>query len=98
MDERYRNLAGFRLDVMRDYPATRDLFLEDGQVPDEGHQIRQPALAQLFGMLEQQPVPGDADRVTRVHWLTEMMRRAYRDRAVHMGDPAYKPASAPFRA
>lgn len=162
VDERYRNLAGFRLEVMRDYPGTRELFLEDGDVPEEGHEIRQPALArtletlasegragfyqgpiaeqlvedareaggiwtmedlagyelierdpvridygnatlltapapssggmamaQLFGMLEQRPVPDDADRVTRVHWLAEMMRRAYRDRAVHMGDPAY---------
>ena len=162
VDERYRNLANFRLEVMREYPGTRDLFLEDGRVPDKGHEIRQPALArtletladegragfyqgpvaeqlvedareaggiwtmedlagyelierdpvridygnatlltapapssggmalaQLFGMLEQRPVPEDADRVTRVHWLAEMMRRAYRDRAVHMGDPAY---------
>ncbi|WP_077529652.1 gamma-glutamyltransferase [Vreelandella utahensis] len=162
VDERYRNLAGFRLEVMRDYPGTRALFLDDGDVPEEGHAIRQPALArtletlaregrsgfyrgpvakqlvadarqaggiwtlddladydlierapvridygnatlltapapssggmalaQLFGMLEQRPVPEDAERVTRVHWLAEMMRRAYRDRAVHMGDPAY---------
>ena len=162
VDERYRKLAEFRLDVMRDHPATRDLFLTDGEVPEEGHRIRQPALArtletlaregrtgfyqgpvanrlvadvqqaggiwtrkdlvnydlierepvridygnatlltapapssggmalaQLFGMLEQRPVPDEANRVTRVHWLAEMMRRAYRDRAVHMGDPGY---------
>ncbi|MFO7786686.1 MAG: gamma-glutamyltransferase [Halospina sp.] len=162
VDERYRNLAGFRLEVMRDDSGTRDLFLQDGEVPAKGHEIRQPALAetletlanegragfyqgpvaeqlvedarqaggiwttedmagyelierdpvridygnatlltapapssggmamaQLFGMLEERPVPDDADRVTRVHWLAEMMRRAYRDRAVHMGDPAY---------
>lgn len=162
VDERYRDLAGFRLEVMRDYPGTRARFLEDSEVPEKGHEIRQPALArtletlasegragfyqgpvadklvedarqaggiwtredlagyelierepvridygnatlltapapssggmaltQLFGMLAQRPVPEDADRVTRVHWLVEMMRRAYRDRAVHMGDPAY---------
>ncbi len=162
VDERYRALAEFRLAVMRRHPATRALFLTGGNVPEEGHVIRQPALArtlttlarkgragfyegpvakqlvadvrkaggiwtredlsnynlierepvridygnatlltapapssggmamaQLFGMLEQRPIPEDADRVTRVHWLAEMMRRAYRDRAVHMGDPAY---------
>ncbi|XOZ32875.1 gamma-glutamyltransferase [Halomonadaceae bacterium KBTZ08] len=162
VDERYRNLARFRLEVMQQYPGTRERFLDAGVVPEKGHEIRQPelaqtlttlasegrsgfyqgpvaqqlvadarkagaiwtaqdladyeviernpvridygnatlltapapssggmALAQLFGMLEHRPVPDGADRVRRVHWLAEMMRRAYRDRAVHMGDPAY---------
>lgn len=162
VDEYYLKLAKFRRDVMRDHPVTRRLFLDDGDLPERGHEIQQPALArtletlaqegrsgfyqgriarqlvetvretggiwtlddlagyelierepvridygnatlltapapssggmalaQLFGMLEQRPVPEDADRATRVHWLTEMMRRAYRDRAVHLGDPDY---------
>ena len=47
------------------------------------------ALGQLFGMLEASPLGDGCERLERVHWLTEMMRRAYRDRARHLGDPAY---------
>ena len=47
------------------------------------------ALAQMFGMLEHRPVPEDAERIERVHLLSEMMRRAYRDRALHLGDPDF---------
>ncbi len=163
VDERYRMLAGFRGDVMRDYATTRDLFLNaDGEPPEEGTLIQQRALAetmetlaeqghdgfyrgevaealltdveqaegiwtladlhdyeliereprqvqfgeativtapapssggialaQLFGMLEHHPVPDDAERTKRVHLLSEMMRRAYRDRALHLGDPDF---------
>lgn len=35
------------------------------------------ALAQMFGMLEQRPVPADAERVRRVHWLA-IIRPTYR--------------------
>ena len=163
MDERYRALAEFRLEVLREHATTRRLFLDDqGDVPEPGTVIRQPelartletlarqgrdgfyqgelaqkltrdvraaggiwtaedladyetikrdpriidfrgariltapapssggiALGQLFGMLKARPLPDDADSVQRTHWLTEMMRRAYRDRARHLGDPAF---------
>ena len=45
------------------------------------------ALAQMFGMLAHQPAP--ASGVERTHHLVEVMRRAYHDRAYHLGDPAY---------
>ena len=163
VDERYRVLAEFRLEVLRENVTTRRLFLnQEGNVPQAGTQIRQPALAetletlaregregfyqgalaqkltrdvraaggiwtaedlaeyetikrkprvidfrgariltapapssggialgQLFGMLQASPLPGKADSVERTHWLTEMMRRAYRDRAQYLGDPAF---------
>lgn len=163
VDERYRDLAEFRLDVLREHPTTRGIFLDDeGDVPELGTLIRQPALAktletlgreghetfyqgaiaqkltrdvraaggiwtgddlaeyeaversprvieyrgariltapapssggialgQLFGMLKARPLPEEADAVQRTHWLVEMMRRAYRDRAQYLGDPAF---------
>lgn len=163
VDERYRELAEFRLEVLREDSTTRRIFLDDnGEVPEPGTLIRQPelaetleilgsegqdafyqgelgqkltrdvraaggiwsgqdlpgyrivereprvinyddarlltapapssggiALGQLFGMLEARPLPAGADAVERTHLLAEMMRRAYRDRARHLGDPAF---------
>jgi|AntDeeMinimDraft_5_1070356.scaffolds.fasta_scaffold00004_100 gamma-glutamyltranspeptidase/glutathione hydrolase len=163
VDERYRSLAEFRLEVLREDPTTRRLFLDgEGNVPETGTLIQQPklaktlqtlardgrdgfyrgelaqkltrdvraaagiwtaedladyesikrkpriidfrgariltapapssggiALGQLFGMLQARPLPTTADSVERTHWLTEMMRRAYRDRAQYLGDPAF---------
>lgn len=163
VDERYRMLAGFRGDVMRDYATTRELYLDDkGESPEKGTLIHQHALAdtmetlaqqghegfyrgevaealladvqaadgiwtlqdlhdyeliereprtihfddttivtapapssggialaQMFGMLEHRPVPDGANRIERVHLLSEMMRRAYHDRALHLGDPDF---------
>lgn len=45
------------------------------------------ALAQMFTMLEMRPAPADA--AGRVHHLAEIMRRAYLDRAFHLGDPDF---------
>jgi gamma-glutamyltranspeptidase/glutathione hydrolase len=45
-----------------------------------------PALAQIFQVLAGYDVAG-MSRVGRVHLLTEAMRRAYRDRAIYLGDP-----------
>jgi gamma-glutamyltranspeptidase/glutathione hydrolase len=42
---RYRRLAGFRLDVLRASPAAASVFLDAGEVPAEGHVVRQPELA-----------------------------------------------------
>ena len=45
-------------------------------------------LAQLFGMLEHFPTL-DSHQPEHIHLLVEMMRRAYRDRAEHLGDPDF---------
>jgi gamma-glutamyltranspeptidase/glutathione hydrolase len=45
-----------------------------------------PALAQIFQVLSGYDLAG-MSRVGRVHLLTEAMRRAYRDRAIYLGDP-----------
>ncbi len=50
------------------------------------------ALANIFNILDGYRF-ADMDRVTRVHLLTEAMRRAYRDRAQYLGDPDF--VSAP---
>ncbi len=52
------------------------------------------ALAQMFGMMEARPFAsldiGQLDpEAARVHYLAELMRRAYRDRALYLGDPDY---------
>lgn len=52
------------------------------------------AMAQMFGMMEARPFAslevGQLDPDTaRVHYLAELMRRAYRDRALYLGDPDY---------
>ena len=46
------------------------------------------ALAQMLGMLEPYPV-GQLASVDRMHLVTEVMRRAYRDRAAYLGDPDF---------
>ncbi len=43
--ERYRKLAGFRLDVLRRHSATADIFLHDNEVPETGYVLKQPQLA-----------------------------------------------------
>lgn len=46
--ERYRQMAGWRLDVLRQYPATAAIFLYQNDVPPEGHRLRQPELARTL--------------------------------------------------
>ncbi len=41
----YRRMAAFRLETLRRWPEARETFLHQGEVPPEGHLIRQPALA-----------------------------------------------------
>ncbi|MGQ7273606.1 gamma-glutamyltransferase [Marinobacter sp. V034] len=168
VDEHYRSLAKWRLDVMRRYPPTAATFLTDGEVPPLGTLIRQPALAdtmealaeegfdgfykgrvaqaliddvqaaggiwegqdladytvverepvvidygdariwaapppssggialaQMFGMMSQRsfqavhPDTPATNSIARTQYLTEVMRRAYRDRAVYLGDPDF---------
>lgn len=45
VDGRYRALADFRAEVLRRWDTTAGVFLADGEVPAEGHVIRQPELA-----------------------------------------------------
>lgn len=46
------------------------------------------ALAQMFGMLEHHKMP-QYQSTEQVQLLTEVMRRAYRDRAEYLGDPDF---------
>jgi gamma-glutamyltranspeptidase / glutathione hydrolase len=45
------------------------------------------AIGQILNILAAQDSGADHDAAARVHLLVEAMRRAYRDRAVHLGDP-----------
>jgi len=51
VDDRYRRLAGFRLNAMQDDAETARIFLGAGQVPDAGTRILQPDLAQTLETL-----------------------------------------------
>lgn len=48
VDRIYRERAESRLAALRDDPESARLFLADGEVPAEGHMIRQPELAQTL--------------------------------------------------
>lgn len=54
VDGHYRRMAGFRIEVLRRYPATAALFLEGNEVPPPGTRIRQPGLARTLERLAQQ--------------------------------------------
>jgi gamma-glutamyltranspeptidase / glutathione hydrolase len=45
------------------------------------------AIGQILNILAAQDTDTDHDEAARVHLLVEAMRRAYRDRAVYLGDP-----------
>nr|WP_232487245.1 gamma-glutamyltransferase [Azotobacter chroococcum] len=45
VDRLYRQRAEFRLSALRDDPESARLFLADGEIPAEGHRVRQPELA-----------------------------------------------------
>ena len=46
--ERYRKLAGYRLDVLRSYPEAAAIFLHNNDVPPFGHLIVQDNLAETL--------------------------------------------------
>jgi len=48
VDAHYRRYAGFRLEVLRTSPAAAAVFLVAGEVPPEGHRLRQPDLARTL--------------------------------------------------
>jgi len=45
VDDYYRRMVRFRLEVMQRYPATKAVFLHNDEVPPAGMLIKQPALA-----------------------------------------------------
>ncbi len=45
VDDNYRRMADFRLEVMQRYPSTAAVFLHHGEVPTVGTLIKQPELA-----------------------------------------------------
>jgi gamma-glutamyltranspeptidase / glutathione hydrolase len=51
VDEQYRRLAEFRLELLQRYPETAAIFLHDNQVPPAGHIIRQPDLARTLARI-----------------------------------------------
>ena len=159
-DEIYRRRADFRREALLAAPAA-DIFLVNGRVPEVGHIIRQPRLAdvlrligregrdgfytgefaellvegvrnaggiwtredlQRYWVVERPPVYGEyrgvkvtstappssggvvlvemlnilagfqlaaVSAATQAHLITESMRRAYRDRALYLGDPDF---------
>jgi gamma-glutamyltranspeptidase/glutathione hydrolase len=46
------------------------------------------AIAEMLNIVEAWPL-SDLDRTQRVHLIVEAMRRAYRDRAIYLGDPDF---------
>ncbi len=51
VDEHYRRMAAWRLEVIRRYPKTAAIFLDEGEVPQLGHRIVQPELARTLERL-----------------------------------------------
>lgn len=54
VDEHYRRMAGFRLEVLRRSPAAAAVFLDRGEVPAVGYRVRQPDLARTLERLAAQ--------------------------------------------
>ena len=62
----------------------QDISIVSASLPSSGGIV----LAQTLKMLEHFDLPS-MDRVSRAHHIIEVLRRAYRDRAVFLGDPDY---------
>lgn len=58
VDKTYRHRALYRLSVLKRWPATRRIFLVNGEVPAPGDQIKQPALASTLEKLAEQGAAG----------------------------------------
>ncbi len=158
VDEAYRRMAGFRLEALREHEAAARQFLVEKEIPEFGHLLKQPDLANTleaiardgfdgfyrgevarrlvegtraaggiwseedlaaYRVLERDPVVGqyagyrvvsapppssggvilvemlnmlqqlqlaNYDSANQVHLMTEVMRRAYHDRAMYLGD------------
>ncbi len=53
-DAYYQRMAAFRRDLLASYPATSDIFLDQGKPPEPGHRVVQPALAETLQALAEQ--------------------------------------------
>jgi gamma-glutamyltranspeptidase / glutathione hydrolase len=51
VDAHYRNMARFRLETLQASPAAAAIFLDEGELPDEGFLIRQPDLANALDLI-----------------------------------------------
>lgn len=51
VNEYYRTLMGYRLDAIRRYPDSANIFLADNQIPEKGYLLRQPDLAKTLKLL-----------------------------------------------
>lgn len=161
VDSYYQRMAKFRLDDIRQSPAAAAVLLQNNNVPEDGHVIKQADLATTlkslaekgfdgfykgdiatklvqgvkeaggiwsmedlagYKVIERPPIRGQFkgmqitsaappssggialltilnilsdypletfDQTTRVHLNVEAMRRAYRDRAIYLGDPDF---------
>ena len=56
--ERYRKLAGFRLDVLRTYENAAGIFLHKNEIPPVGHRIVQKDLANTLSVIAEQGAIG----------------------------------------
>ena len=57
----YRRLAGFRLQALRASTAAAAQFLAQGEIPPEGHRLRQPDLAATLEVIAREGAPGFYD-------------------------------------
>jgi len=48
VDDYFRRMAGYRLEVLQRYPSTREIFLREGEIPVSGTLLRQRDLAQTL--------------------------------------------------
>jgi len=51
IDQHYQKLAGYRLGAMNKDATTRDIFLQNGDIPKEGFIVKQPQLANTLTLL-----------------------------------------------
>ncbi|MES9945800.1 MAG: gamma-glutamyltransferase [Candidatus Thiodiazotropha sp.] len=58
VDSHYRRMANWRLAVLRAHPASAAQFLQQGEVPEEGALIKQPALAETLEKIAQHGFDG----------------------------------------
>ncbi|MCZ6798454.1 MAG: gamma-glutamyltransferase [Gammaproteobacteria bacterium] len=58
VDEKYRRLAQWRLAVLQRFDSTRQLLLDDGEVPALGSLLKQPDLARTLQAIAEQGADG----------------------------------------
>ena len=58
VDDHYRRVAGFRLASLQEHEETARIFLQDDTVPEAGHRLRQPELAETLDDIARQGEAG----------------------------------------